>query len=159
MAGKGASESTHAVCIVRVTVIEMNKLKLIFYAIAAFVERNPIFCTLLLICAIAAPWLLKSVFTVILYIMLAFLLVGLVMFGSMAWRIRSMRKQMRDRFGADGSADASQQSSRGGAWSRFTRGSEGEVKVHATNRVRRKRVSDDVGDYVDFEEVDDNDKQ
>ncbi|MDE6861377.1 MAG: DUF4834 family protein [Alistipes sp.] len=137
----------------------MNKLKLIFYALAAFVERNPVFCTLLLICAIAAPWLLKSVFTVILYIVAALLLVGLVMFGSMAWRIRSMRNQMRDRFGADNRAAGSQSGHRGASWGGFSRGrNEGDVKVHRTDRAREKRVSDNVGDYVDFEEVGDNDK-
>lgn len=140
----------------------MNKLKLIFYAVAAFVERNPIFCTLFLVCAIAAPWLLKSVFTVILYVILAFLLVGLVMFGSMAWRIRSVRNQMRDRFESGNRASGSQNARRGGAWGGFSRGSgggnEGEVKVHRTGRVRGKRVSDNVGDYVDFEEVDDDNK-
>lgn len=137
----------------------MNKLKLIFYALAAFVERNPIFCTLLLICAIAAPWLLKSVFTVILYVILAFLLVGLVIFGSMAWRIRSMRNQMRDQFGAGNQSAGAQNGRRSGAWGGFSRnsggGNEGDVKVHRTD-ARRKRVSDNVGDYVDFEEVDDN---
>ncbi len=138
----------------------MNKLKIIFYAVAAFVERNPIFCTLLLVCAIAAPWLLKSVFTVILYVILAFLLVGLVMFGSMAWRIRSVRNQMRDRFESGNRASGSQESRRGGAWGGSSRGSssEGEVKVHRTDRERRKRVRDNVGDYVDFEEVDDDNK-
>jgi len=30
--------------------------------------------------------------------------------------------------------------------------------VHRTGRVRGKRVSDNVGDYVDFEEVDDDNK-
>lgn len=141
----------------------MNKLKLIFYALAAFVERNPIFCTLLLVCAIAAPWLLKSVFTVILYIILVLLILGLVMFGSMAWRLRSMRNQMRDRFGADTGSAGAQGGHRGGAWGGFSRSrsnsGEGEVRVHGTGRARQKRVSDNVGDYVDFEEVDDNDKQ
>ena len=33
-----------------------------------------------------------------------------------------------------------------------TRGREGEVRVHRTSGEPEKRVSKDVGDYIDFEE-------
>ena len=106
----------------------MNLLKLIFYRMAAFVERNPVFCLLLLLCAVVAPWLFKSVLTILMYVVLAFVVVGLVIFGSMAWRLRSIRRQMREGMGSKAGA-------------------------------RRKRVSDNVGDYVDFEEVGDSDNE
>ncbi len=53
----------------------------------------------------------------------------------------------------------------GKAWGGFARergadrGRDGEVKVHRTAGARRKRVSDNVGDYVDFEEVGDSDNE
>lgn len=142
----------------------MNILKLIFYSIAAFVERNPIFCTVMLVCAIAAPWLFKSVITVILYIVLAFLIVGLIMFGTMAWRIRSMSKQAQERFketGRSGDGQRGRTSSWNASWGGFRREDkrEGEVRVHRTERAGRKRVSDEVGDYVDFEEIEQKDKK
>ncbi len=129
----------------------MNLLKLIFYRMAAFVERNPVFCLLMLLCAVVAPWLFKSVLTILMYVVLAFVVVGLVIFGSMAWRL-----QMREGMGSNAG---------GKAWGGFARergadrGRDGEVKVHRTAGARRKRVSDNVGDYVDFEEVGDSDNE
>ncbi len=134
----------------------MKLLKLIFYRMAAFVERNPVFCLLMLLCAVVAPWLFKSVLTILMYVVLAFVVVGLVIFGSMAWRLRSIRRQMREGMGSNAG---------GKAWGGFARergadrGRDGEVKVHRTAGARRKRVSDNVGDYVDFEEVGDSDNE
>ena len=156
----------------------MGYLKIIFYGILAFIERNPIFCTLLLICAIVAPF----VFKVFLYIILGLLLLAIVAIVVAVVRMRRMQREMQNqfrnmgggaqKFGANGfggqgftgfggaggmtleelvrqmqaQADARQQ--RGGASQSGSTAAE-----TSSSGTTRKRVSDDVGDYVDFEEV------
>lgn len=151
----------------------MGYLKIIFYGILAFIERNPIFCTLLLICAIVAPF----VFKVFLYIILGLLLLAIVAIVVAVVRMRRMQREMQNQFrnmgggaqnfGANGfagfggaggmtleelvrqmqaQADARQQ--RGGASQSGSTAAE-----TSSSGATRKRVSDDVGDYVDFEEV------
>ena len=159
----------------------MGYLKIIFYGILAFIERNPIFCTLLLICAIVAPF----VFKVFLYIILGLLLLAIVAIVVAVVRMRRMQREMQNQFrnmgggaqnfcangfggqgftgfagfgGAGGmtleelvrqmqaQADARQQ--RGGASQ-----SGSTTAETSSSGTTRKRVSDDVGDYVDFEEV------
>lgn len=156
----------------------MGYLKIIFYGILAFIERNPIFCTLLLICAIVAPF----VFKVFLYIILGLLLLAIVAIVVAVVRMRRMQREMQNQFrnmgggaqnfGANGfggqgftgfggaggmtleelvrqmqaQADARQQ--RGGA----SQGGSTTTETSSSGTTR-KRVSDDVGDYVDFEEV------
>lgn len=161
----------------------MNYLKIIFYGILSFIERNPIFCLFLLIVAIVAPILFK----VFLYVILGLLLFAVIGIAIAVWRMRKMQRQMNEQFrnmgsqqgfggagfgGAQGfggfssmggmsleelvrqmqaQADARQQANRTG----------GSASAGATSSTTtasgqpRKRVSDDVGDYVDFEEVKD----
>ncbi len=158
----------------------MGYLKIIFYGILAFIERNPILCTLLVICAIVAPF----VFKVFLYIILGLLLLAIIGIIVAVYRMRRMQREMQEQFrnmsgGAQGfdasgfggfggqgfggftnrggmtleellrqmqaQADARQQQAKGTSQS-------GGAKAE-TSGSTRKRVSDNVGDYVDFEEV------
>ena len=68
---------------------------------------------------------------------------------------RSVRKQMEQQFG-EGFGQQSGPKGFGGFGSPFAeqprKEREGEVKVHKTPGTPEKRVSKDVGDYVDFEE-------
>lgn len=158
----------------------MNYLKIIFYGILSFIERNPIFCLFFLIIAIVAPFLVK----VFLYVILAILLLALIGIGVAVWRMRKMQRQMEEQFRNMGSqqnfgganpfgggfagfsnmggmtleelvhqmqaqADA-QQRAKQSAGSQQRDNSTAET---TTSGQTRKRVSDDVGDYVDFEEV------
>ena len=67
----------------------MNYLKIIFYGILSFIERNPIFCLFFLIIAIVAPFLVK----VFLYVILGFLLLALIGIGVAVWRMRKMQRR------------------------------------------------------------------
>ena len=151
----------------------MIHLKILFYGLLSFIERNPIFCLILVLLAIFAPVVFEVVGWIILGI-IALLLIGL---GLLAWKMHKMKREMKRRFeqaangggfnpgGAQGfsgfgftgnmsledlvrmmqqQADMRQQAKSKGA---------GNTSTHASGQPN-KRVNDKVGDYVDFEEVD-----
>ena len=160
----------------------INYLRIIFYGLLAFIERNPIFCLILLLLALFAPFVFKIVGWIILGI-IALLLVGI---GVSIWRMRKMQREMSERFGGMGGsgfgsgaagngfggfsytnmgggmsleelvrqmqaqADAAQRAKQSGSSSAGA-----TVDPTTASQASRKRVSDDVGDYVDFEEVKD----
>ncbi|MDE6570308.1 MAG: DUF4834 family protein [Alistipes sp.] len=137
----------------------MKFLTAILDSLVAFVQRNPLTVLVILLLALGAPALLKGIATMILYAILGLLLFGAVLLVVFGWRVRSMQRrmeeQLNDRFGRSGQRTAS--SGRGGfgtSWGRASsRGREGEVHVYKTSDTPEKRVSEDVGDYVDFEET------
>lgn len=144
----------------------MNYLMAIVNALAGFVQRNPLTVLVLLILAVGAPALLKGLALFILYFFLG--LVLLLLAGSLLlrWKMMRIRKQMEERFGQgfDGTGQGFDPRNFGGfGASRNTRNSgpqdrgrtarEGEVKVFRTAETPEKRVSERVGDYVDFEET------
>ena len=63
-----------------------------------------------------------------------------------------MQRQMEEQFGAGGFG-AGYGSGRGARTEGSSRQQEGEVKVYRTSETPEKRVSEDVGDYVEFEET------
>ena len=148
----------------------MGYLKIIFYGLLAFVERNPLFTLLLVLLAIFAPVVFKVAGWIILGILLA--IVVLVAIGSL--RLRRMRQQMEEqmRQGGFSSGGYSGMGGMGGAANgmsleelvrrmqaeadarrRGTTSSNGTTTTSSSPKSE-KRVNDKVGDYVDFEEVD-----
>lgn len=130
----------------------MNFIMAIIDSLVGFVQRNPFTTLIILILALVAPALLKGIALVILYFLLGLILLAAVLMLTFRWRIRKVRKQMEEQFGSG--FDPRQ----GGFGSPFTReepcrdAREGEVRVHKTPGAPEKRVSRDVGDYIDFEE-------
>ena len=106
-----------------------------------FVQRNPLTTLLIVILALGAPALLKGIALFILYFLMGIVVLAIVLMLVFRWRIHKVRRQMEEQFG-EGSPFAE----------RERRGREGEVRVHKTAGTPEKRVSKDVGDYVDFEE-------
>lgn len=128
----------------------MNVFMAIIDAVAGFIRRNPLTCLVILILAVAAPAVLKGIAVFILYFVLGLILLASLLLFLFRWRIYKVRKQMEDQFGP--------QPGFGGE--RFTgqhahTRQEGEVKVFKTQGTPEKRVSTDVGDYVEFEETKD----
>lgn len=121
-------------------------------AMVDFVRRNPFATFLIVFLALVAPAVLKGIALFILYFLLGIILLGVVLMLAFRWRIYRARKQMEEQFGQG--FDPRQ----GGFGSPFTReeprrnSREGEVRVHKTPGAPEKRVSEDVGDYIDFEE-------
>ncbi len=122
-------------------------------SIIAFVQRNPMFCLVVLMLALLAPQVLQGIVLFVLYGLLGlFVLVG-VAIAVFRWRIARMQQRMEERFGQDARRQEGRWYDAGAGRSR-RRSGEGRVSIHRTSDAPEKRVSDDVGDYVDFEESD-----
>ena len=127
----------------------MNIFTAIIDSIANFIKQNPLTFTILVMLAVFAPSLFGSILIGLLIFGVIIMAVPLFMFFKL-WRMsRKVEK------------DSQSQNFGRGYYSRQTytntnrqqRKDEGEVKVYSTGQQQEKRVSEDVGDYVDFEEV------
>lgn len=141
----------------------------------AFIERNPIFCLVMLLVAIAVP----TFFHVVGWIILGIIALFLIILGIGWWRMRKMQKELNNQFRQSG-AGFGQAGSTGG-FNNFGGFSTGGMSLEelvrqmqaqadaakrssanannnantttTTSGSTQKRVNDKVGDYVDFEEV------
>lgn len=124
----------------------MNFLFAIIDSIVEWVKRNPLTCILLVMIAVFAPSLFGAIFIGIAIV--ALLLLALPIFGLLKLRRMSKKMEQESRQqGFDGFDARQNRSSRPK--------NEGEIKVYATSDANEKRVSDEVGEYVEFEEVKD----
>lgn len=133
----------------------MNFILAIIDSLVRFVQRNPLTTLVVVILALSAPALLKGIALFILYFFMGLILLIVVLMLAFRWRIYKVRKQMEEQFG-EGFGQRSGPEGFSGFGSPFAeqqrKQREGEVKVHKTPGTPEKRVSKDVGDYVDFEE-------
>jgi len=155
----------------------MNIISIILDSILSYIRRNPLTVTIIVMIAVFAP----SLFGAALIGLLIGALILLIGPLFMLWRLmRQAERGGKSSSGRgfrgfytnfDGNPHNSQQSyNRGGTYQRgqgfgsADSGSahsgssqrnpnEGQVKVFATSEQPQKRVSDSVGDYVEFEEV------
>lgn len=118
----------------------MNIIKIFFANLIAGIRRNPLTFLVVLLLMLAAPWL----FGVIALVFVVMALVALFSWLSIIWRVRDARRQMERDFDEAG-GNRQRNYRRSGT-------KEGDVTVVATE-PSRKRVNDDVGEYVDFKEV------
>lgn len=130
----------------------MGFLTAIIDALAEFVRRNPIFTLIVVVLALTAPALLKGIALFVLYLVLGLLVLIFALSLLFRWRIRRVQRQMEEQFGAGGFGGAGFGGARG-ARTESRREQEGEVKVYRTSETPEKRVSESVGDYVEFEET------
>lgn len=128
----------------------MNFLTAIIDALVGFVRRNPLTTLVVLILAIGAPALLKGIALFFLYFIMGIVLLVVAAILLFRWRIYKMRRQMEDRFGE---GDFGGQGFGSPFAGESRKGREGEVKVYKTSETPEKRVSRNVGDYVEFEET------
>lgn len=118
----------------------MNLILWIIDAVAGFVKRNPILCLVILILAVGAPSLLAGIASIILYAILALFVIMFLMSLVFRWKIAKL------------SSDFQQQARHQNQQYGQNNNREGDVEVHINNPQTGKRFSDNVGDYVDFEE-------
>lgn len=123
----------------------MNFIVAIFDGLVEFIRRNPITSLVILVLAIAAPSVLKGVAVFILYFVLGMVVLLFVLLFLFRWRIYRLRREVEEQIHAQGGFNQEQQED----------ASEGEVRVYKTEATPDKRVSKDVGDYVEFEETED----
>lgn len=132
----------------------MNFLTAILDALVRFVQRNPLTVLVIVILALGAPALLKGIALFFLYGIMGILLLVVAAILLFRWRIYKVRRQMEDQFGEGFGGRNSGGQGFGSPFSGEPRkGREGEVKVYRTSETPEKRVSGNVGDYVEFEET------
>ena len=151
----------------------MIHLKIILYGILAFIERNPLFCIMLVLLAIFAPVVFKFVGWIILGIIAA-ILIGIALF---ALRMRKMKRNMEDQFrqatgsntgfgGAGFSGFGNMGSANGMTLEELVRQMQAQADARKNGAQRdnikqpknnindnSSKSGDKPGDYVDFEEV------
>ncbi|MBQ8779223.1 MAG: DUF4834 family protein [Alistipes sp.] len=155
----------------------MNIISIILDSILSYIRRNPLTVTIIVMIAVFAP----SLFGAALIGLLIGALILLIGPLFMLWRLMRQAERGGKRYSGrgfrgfytnfDGNPHNSQQSyNRGGTYQRGQgfgsahsgsahsgssqrNPNEGQVKVFATSEQPQKRVSDNVGDYVEFEEV------
>lgn len=130
----------------------MNFLMAIIDSVVGFVRRNPFTTFIILFLAVAAPAVLKGIALFILYFIMGLILLILVLMLAFRWRLYRARKQMEEQFGSGFGPRQGGFDSPFAAGDEPRGGREGEVRVHKTPGAPEKRVSKDVGDYIDFEE-------
>ena len=105
-----------------------------------FVKRNIFAIVLIVTLVVAAPWSLIFVLPVAIFFLVLLVVI---------WRVRRQQQKMFDE--ARRQAGEQYQQSQHSWWRRAHK-SEGEVTVVQTEQPEQ-RVSDDVGEYVDFKEI------
>lgn len=129
----------------------MNFLTAIINALVGFVQRNPLTVLIILILAFAAPALLKGVALFFLYVIMSILILAVALILVFRWRMNKVRRQMEEQFGEG--FDPRNFGGQGFGPQEPRKDREGEVKVRKTSGTPEKRVSKNVGDYVEFEET------
>lgn len=139
----------------------MRFLTALFDSLAGFVQRNPLTVLFILLLALLAPSLLRGAAMLLLYALVGIVLTFLILALVFVWRVRSAQRQMEEQFrrhfdggaapnGSAGFTDQQRTEHRG---RRPHNPQEGEVKIFRTSDQPEKRVANDVGDYVEFEET------
>ncbi len=120
----------------------MNIFSAIIDSIVSFAKENPLTVIIIVMLLVFAPQLVGGMLIGLIILLGIILLIPALMY----FRLRRMSRRMEQE------AQQSRQSYHNTS-NRRQSGNEGEVKVYATSNRPQKRVNEDVGDYVDFEEV------
>ncbi|MBP3565039.1 MAG: DUF4834 family protein [Alistipes sp.] len=122
----------------------MNFLSLLIDSIIDFVRRNPLTTTIIIMLMVFAPSAFGVLFVSIMVVLLLLLAIPIFLL----FRLRRASRHIEDE-----ARRASQQAHNQQFYGRQSTKQEGEVKVYTTSQQPQKRVNDNVGDYVEFEEV------
>lgn len=120
----------------------MNFLSAIIDSFLGFINRNPLTTIIIVMLLVFAPSFFGALLIGV--VVLALILLAIPLF--MLFRLRRASRNFQEQARHESQQSYSQQS-----YSQPK--SEGDVKVHATTQQPQKRVNDNVGDYVEFEEV------
>lgn len=125
----------------------MNFLSAIIDSFLGFVSRNPLTTIIIVMLLVFAP----SVFGVLFIGVIVLLLLTLAIPAFLLFRLRRASRNFQEQTRHESQQSYSQRKYTQQGYSQPK--SEGDVKVHATTQQPQKRVNDNVGDYVEFEEV------
>lgn len=129
----------------------MNIFRQIIEGLFEFVRRNPLFCLMVVMLALLAPSLLTGIALLVLYLLLGLVLFGVVILLMIRWRFRRLQRRMEEQM--RGASQRGPGQGYGPGRGSSSRPAEGEVRVHITSETPSKRISEDVGDYIEFEET------
>lgn len=130
----------------------MNFFQRITEALGTFARRNPLLALFIILACLITPVGAASVFlSVLAALILLFVLVTLFL----GYKLRKMQKQMRARF--ENQAHTGRYGQQGASWSEASAepSAEPEMKIYKTADTPAKKVSEKVGDYIEFEETKD----
>ena len=125
----------------------MNFLSAIIDSFLGFVSRNPLTTIIIVMLLVFAP----SVFGVLFIGVIVLLLLTLAIPAFLLFRLRRASRNFQEQARHESQQSYSRRKYNQQGYSQPK--SEGDVKVHATTQQPQKRVNDNVGDYVEFEEV------
>ena len=116
-------------------------------SIINYIQRNPLTTIIIVMLIVFAPSAFGALLVGVAVVL--FLLLAIPIY--MLYRVRRMSRKMEDQ--TRGQSQQRGFYGRTNTQSDYGRSAEGEVRVHTTSEQPQKRVNENVGDYVDFEEV------
>ena len=125
----------------------MNFLSAIIDSFLGFVSRNPLTTIIIVMLLVFAPSFFGALLIGVVVLVLILLAIPLFML----FRLRRASRNFQEQARHESQQSYSQREYTQQSYSQPK--SEGDVKVHATTQQPQKRVNDNVGDYVEFEEV------
>ena len=125
----------------------MNFLSAIIDSFLGFISRNPLTTIIIVMLLVFAPSFFGALLIGV--VVLALILLAIPLF--MLFRLRRASRNFQEQARHESQQSYSQREYTQQSYSQPK--SEGDVKVHATTQQPQKRVNDNVGDYVEFEEV------
>lgn len=125
----------------------MNFLSAIIDSFLGFVSRNPLTTIIIVMLLVFAPSFFGALLIGVVVLVLILLAIPLFMLFRLRRASRNFQGQARHK--SQQSYSQREYNQQGYSQPK----SEGDVKVHATTQQPQKRVNDNVGDYVEFEEV------
>ena len=125
----------------------MNFLSAIIDSFLGFISRNPLTTIIIVMLLVFAPSFFGALLIGVVVLVLILLAIPLFML----FRLRRASRNFQEQARHESQQSYSQQGYSQQGYSQPK--NEGDVKVHATTQQPQKRVNDNVGDYVEFEEV------
>ena len=125
----------------------MNFLSAIIDSFLGFISRNPLTTIIIVMLLVFAPSFFGALLIGVVVLVLILLAIPLFML----FRLRRASRNFQEQARHESQQSYSQREYTQQGYSQPK--SEGDVKVHATTQQPQKRVNDNVGDYVEFEEV------
>ena len=123
----------------------MNIFSTIIDSIIGFVKNNPLTVIIIVMLIACAPALAGGILIGLLILLGVIFLIPIIMLFRLQRISRRMEKEAHQTYS---NTYQKQQNKR-----------EGEVKIYTTSTRPQKRVNEDVGDYVEFEEVKNDNKK
>ncbi len=106
------------------------------FSMLSFIKEN-LFLFIIIFLLIVAPSFLLGAVQIIVYIILGLFILAIIGTLAIKWRVRKFQKEYNSQY----------------QYNDFSEYADPTIKVNVTRPAEEKKVSPEVGDYVDFEEI------